>query len=460
MKKNIIGLISVFIIVSLTACGNNPEVSESFTQNMQAGQEATESNLENEVVDDVSEQQNLPAGEIKTDLILEKLVGEYEYVSDYGKGSLTIKKEDHGYSINDYDSETSYRFLAHSSNIEYIKNNRVYIKYPDKVYSDDTVVFCEYILEYSTDEITVYCKKTPNDDEQFLYCASKKKAHQGMNDNSEMTSEESNTFNNGKEDNIKLKDTIEVDFTHDYTEDIKADVAYVVSNSSSLQEELKNIDTITQKYTLLAELALTQGEMNVASQWLYVIWDTELNNLWSRFSSLAEKDTKEMVLEEQRNWISMKEEVTLMSLGFPEENGSMYPMLVNSLWEEYTKNRSYFLANELAQIKGESFAMPEASTKYGLFVDNQGTGSVYSSLLTRQGWEGNEEAIISLYRQGTLEGTFVDNGNGELAFTSDDGSVKGIIKINGQGGASFQVIEISGESPFLVGEEFEFPSAG
>ena len=106
----------------------------------------------------------------------------------------------------------------------------------------------------------------------------------------ETTSEGSTTFNNGEADDIELKDKIEIDFTYDYTEDIKADVAYVVSNSSSLQEELKNIDTITQKYTLLAESALTQGEMNVASQWLYVIWDTELNNLWSRFSSLANQD--------------------------------------------------------------------------------------------------------------------------------------------------------------------------
>ena len=51
----------------------------------------------------------------------------------------------------------------------------------------------------------------------------------------ETTSEESTTFNNGKEDDIELKDTIEIDFTYDYTEDIKSDVAYVVSNSSSLQ---------------------------------------------------------------------------------------------------------------------------------------------------------------------------------------------------------------------------------
>ena len=37
------------------------------------------------------------------------------------------------------------------------------------------------------------------------------------------------------------------------------------------------------------------------------------------------------------------------------------------------------------------------------------------------------------------------------------GSVKGIIKINGWNGANFKVTEISGESPFSQGEEFEFP---
>ena len=125
-------------------------------------------------------------------------------------------------------------------------------------------------------------------------------------------------LNNTNVNDINLNDAIEIDFTYDYTEEIKEDVAYVVSNASSLQEELENIDTITQKYTLLAESAQTQGEINVASQWLYVIWDTELNNLWSRFSSQAVQDTKERVLEEQRNWIAMKEEVTLMSLGSQE----------------------------------------------------------------------------------------------------------------------------------------------
>lgn len=270
---------------------------------------------------------------------------------------------------------------------------------------------------------------------------------------------EQTTSESSENDEIHLDDELNIDFTCDYSEDIKEDVDDVVAASTSLQEELTNMEKVTQKYTPLAEAAQTQGEMNVAAQWLYTIWDTELNNLWSRFSSLANQDTKEMVLEEQRNWIAMKEEVTLMSLGSQEENGSMYPMLVNSLWEEKTKNRAYFIANELAQIEGESFAMPEASTKYGLFVDNQGTDAVYSSLITQQSWEGEDEAIISVYRLGKIEGSFIDNGNGNLDFTSDDGSIKGTIQINGWNGATFEVTETIGAVPFSVGEKFEFPFA-
>ncbi|MBQ8878258.1 MAG: DUF1311 domain-containing protein, partial [Lachnospiraceae bacterium] len=190
---------------------------------------------------------------------------------------------------------------------------------------------------------------------------------------------------------IELNDNLEIDFTFDYSEDIKADVDYVVTNSTSLQEELENIEQIIQKYTPLAQSAQSQMEMNISSGWFFVIWDTELNSLWSRFSNSADPQTKERVLAEQRNWISMKEEVMLLSLGTAEENGSMYPLLQNSFLEEITKNRAYILANELAKIKGESFAMPEVSEKYGLFVDNQGTGDVYSVLITRQGWEGDDE---------------------------------------------------------------------
>lgn len=273
------------------------------------------------------------------------------------------------------------------------------------------------------------------------------------------TEEEQSISTSSEKDEFQLSDGLKIDFTYDYSEDIKADVDNVVLNSTSLQEELTNIDKITQKYTPLAEAAQTQGEMNIAAQWLYTIWDAELNNLWSRFSNSADRQTKENLLADQRNWINMKEEITLLSIGSKEENGSMYPLLESSFLEEITEKRAYVLARELAKIKGEDFVMPEVSTKYGTFVDNQGTGDIYSFLITRQNWKDEDEAVISIYRQGETEGSFVDHGNGELFFTSKDGSVKGTIKIDGWDGASFKVTEISGDSPFAVGEEFEFPFA-
>lgn len=255
----------------------------------------------------------------------------------------------------------------------------------------------------------------------------------------------------------------EFDFTHDYSEEIKTDVDYMVSTSASLQEELENMDKIIEKYTPLAEAAQTQADMNITSGWFYTIWDTELNSLWSRFSDKADAETKEKILTDQRNWISLKEKVLLLSLGTREENGSMYPLLCNSFMEDITKNRAYVIAAELAKLNGENFVLPEKSSPYGVFVDNEGTGDVYSSLITRQSWNyenlDKNEALISIYRQGEITGSFTANGNGEYSFTSDDESVKGIIQINGWDGASFRITEASDSSPFTAGEEFLFPCA-
>lgn len=106
---------------------------------------------------------------------LENLTGEYDYLSDYGTGRLIIQKTSDGYDISDYESESSYRFLADSSNIETIENNSIYIKYPEQVLADDTVIFSYYILEYSGEEIKMYYKKSLNEDAQFLYYATKKR---------------------------------------------------------------------------------------------------------------------------------------------------------------------------------------------------------------------------------------------------------------------------------------------
>lgn len=135
-------------------------------------------------------------GQIKKDDQLGILAGEYEYQSDYGTGKLMIEKTDYGYDISDYESESSYRFLADSSNIDTIKDNRIYIKYPEQVVSDDTVIFSYYILEYSTDGINVYYAKSADEEGQFLYCASRKsKRGESVTDESETCLYEGEYYN-------------------------------------------------------------------------------------------------------------------------------------------------------------------------------------------------------------------------------------------------------------------------
>lgn len=251
--------------------------------------------------------------------------------------------------------------------------------------------------------------------------------------------------------NSKDRDMI---FSHDFTDDIKKDVAEVSANAATLQEELSAVEKVTEKYDEIFKIGEAQLELNMASGYIYMIWDEELNSLWKRFSDSADASTKERVLKDERNWIAMKEEVLIENIGPREDGGSMYPMLENAFLENITRNRCAILASELAKIKGESFTMPERGI-YGTYVDNQGTGDVYSSLILRQGWENDDEALISLYRVGESSGTFTDKGNGELSYESNDENVKGIIRINGWNGASFEVTEAK-DSVLAAGDKFDF----
>ena len=279
----------------------------------------------------------------------------------------------------------------------------------------------------------------------------------GESSNTEEASEEISEDVVESTDTVDASDNMAFDVEKDYTQDIKADVDAAVASAASLEEELGNIDKVTDRYVDLFKDGITQYEMNIAESWYYTIWDTELNSLWDRFSDMADETTKVKVLADQRAWISMKDEVVDETLGSPEDNGSMYPLNKSALLEDITKTRCYFIAKEIADIKGEEFSLPSAPKIYGAFVDNQGTDSVYSALITHAGYEGDDEAKIVIYREGEVEGTFVDNGDGTLTFTANDDSVKGTITINGWDGATFEVDEDNGNSFMHAGDKYEFP---
>lgn len=169
MEKKILGmLLGIVTVVTLFLGCENTKV-DGKTENIVTTADDESNTAKEDLMDTSNDNQ------IKEDVELENLIGEYDYLSDDGIGKLIIKKTPDGYDISDYESESSYRFLADSSNIETIENNRIYIKYPEQVFSDDTVIFHYYILEYTTNEITVYYTKSVLEEDQLLYHATKKK---------------------------------------------------------------------------------------------------------------------------------------------------------------------------------------------------------------------------------------------------------------------------------------------
>ena len=167
MKKAVMAMIMGTVLLTVSSCGQAKNTEDAQTDVISSTAEPGGSTGEvQKTQNDINTGSNLAE--------LENLTGEYEYLSDYGTGKLIIQKSSNGYNISDYESESSYRFLADSSNIETIENNRIYVKYPEQVFSDDTVNFNYYVLEYSTDEISVYYGESGFEETQLLYCATKK----------------------------------------------------------------------------------------------------------------------------------------------------------------------------------------------------------------------------------------------------------------------------------------------
>ncbi|MDE7351866.1 MAG: hypothetical protein K2O06_02260 [Acetatifactor sp.] len=188
MKKMKMAMAAGAILFALSSCGQmeKPEDETKVGSGIEKIVESDEEppaaqnteTAENNTGSDNGDSAERVAGEDKTETGKENVpeipAGEYEYISDGGTGKLVIEKTSGGYDISDYDSEASYRFLADSSNIEAIEDNKIYIKYPEQIYADDTADFSYYTLEYSADEINVYYRKSLQEEAKFLYCAKKK----------------------------------------------------------------------------------------------------------------------------------------------------------------------------------------------------------------------------------------------------------------------------------------------
>ena len=97
---------------------------------------------------------------------------------------------------------------------------------------------------------------------------------------------------------------------------------------------------------LTEDSSLKQSDMNVLSNDIYLIWDNLLNELWAVLKDTLDETTMNTLLEEQRAWITMKED-KIKKAGEIFGGGRMTPLASNQKGAELTKLRVYELAKYL-----------------------------------------------------------------------------------------------------------------
>ena len=99
-------------------------------------------------------------------------------------------------------------------------------------------------------------------------------------------------------------------------------------NELSIRDEMAEVESKSLEYEN-ADWDIPQQEMNAKADEWYVLWDNELNSLWSRLKNELSEDELAPVLEEQRSWIDRKAK-NVIGAGFSAYGGTLRPLLESS----------------------------------------------------------------------------------------------------------------------------------
>ena len=162
--------------------------------------------------------------------------------------------------------------------------------------------------------------------------------------------------------------SVVIDTESTYTKDEEAGKSLSgAENELSIRDEMAEVESKSLEYEN-ADWDIPQQEMNAKADEWYVLWDNELNSLWSRLKNELSEDELAPVLEEQRSWIDRKAK-NVIGAGFSAYGGTLRPLLESSKAEEMTRVRAYVLAEYLARAKGEDYTMPESVSNIITEVD-------------------------------------------------------------------------------------------
>uniref|UniRef100_UPI0040565A6F lysozyme inhibitor LprI family protein n=1 Tax=Agathobacter sp. TaxID=2021311 RepID=UPI0040565A6F len=153
-----------------------------------------------------------------------------------------------------------------------------------------------------------------------------------------------------------------------------------------IQEVLEGAEkeVLELRKKLQEDISLTQGDMNTISDEIYQVWDGALNELWEILKSTLDKETMDSLLQEQRAWITEKEE-EVKKAGDEFGGGSMAPMIASQRAAELTRARVYELASYLG-FEGTMITFSIEGTEE-IVPANVFEGLHYTISIPVEGWE-------------------------------------------------------------------------
>lgn len=118
-------------------------------------------------------------------------------------------------------------------------------------------------------------------------------------------------------------------------------------SSYNILEEMEKSVESTEWWTNSIEGSIksenfSQAEINEKSQFMYDLWDNQLNKVWDILKKNLDEEAMADLTKEQLEWIAWKEQ-DMKDAGAEVEGGSMYGMVIYQRGEKLTKERVYEL---------------------------------------------------------------------------------------------------------------------
>ncbi|MBP5266683.1 MAG: DUF1311 domain-containing protein [Lachnospiraceae bacterium] len=164
---------------------------------------------------------------------------------------------------------------------------------------------------------------------------------------------------------------------------------------TTIQEELDAVEaTYQEKMNAIDSESATQSELNQNAADCYQLWDDELNSLWDRLSAELDSQRKENLLGEQRQWNERKE-TEIKNAGEEAEGGTLQPLLECSKGAQLTRERCYYFAGILAEVRGETFTVSDA-VQADLDAANPTLDDVFQSFQGQYFFDAERGAVIGI----------------------------------------------------------------